>query len=289
MTLNETDRLLSESACVECLGLRLPDLLEIELLANPSVAPPVPPPFDPVAAFIAASGITDATQIAAVTTLHANAVANGWWDKCDIIYPFVGGNATAHSINLKDASQYQITWAGVVTHNANGITGDGASGYGDTGYNPATGSLWSQNNAHLSIYRRTWGTINVRNYCGSLLTHGVTMLRFFADTSVSAQINSNAGTGYATTAVRTTMISRVDAATATLFINGGKVDHAFASTGVGAATIYVLANNSGGPPGTGWCNANLAALTAGSGFTLAEFLLYEADWQTFQTALGRQV
>lgn len=53
-------------------------------------------------------------------------------DNLYVFYPFVGGSASAHSFNLAN-SLYTITWGGTVTHNANGITGDGATGYGDTG------------------------------------------------------------------------------------------------------------------------------------------------------------
>lgn len=49
------------------------------------------------------------------------------------LYPFVGGTAVAHSFNLADPASGRITWVDTVTHNVNGITGDGVSGLGNTG------------------------------------------------------------------------------------------------------------------------------------------------------------
>src|SRR6185295_17394845 len=119
----------------------------------------------PVASFIDRAGITSAAQIAALNTLVLAAKTNGWWDKCDLIYPFVGGTAQAHAQNLKSES-FTITWNGAVTHDANGITGDGATGYGDTGYVPSSSGQVTLNSAHLGIYRRNAGTNN-RVYAGA--------------------------------------------------------------------------------------------------------------------------
>jgi hypothetical protein len=49
------------------------------------------------------------------------------------LYPFVGGSAVSNSFNLADPDTARIAWEDTVTHNANGITGDGVSGLGDTG------------------------------------------------------------------------------------------------------------------------------------------------------------
>jgi hypothetical protein len=51
----------------------------------------------------------------------------------EFIYPFVGGNAVAHSFNLVDPNRGRITWVGGVTHTSGGVTGNGTNGYGKTG------------------------------------------------------------------------------------------------------------------------------------------------------------
>jgi hypothetical protein len=70
------------------------------------------------------------------------------------LYPFVGGNAIAHSFNLADPATARITWGGTVTHNANGITGNGSTGYGDTGVAPGS-SLVS-----AGVYSRTSAAVD---------------------------------------------------------------------------------------------------------------------------------
>jgi len=114
-----------------------------------------------VDSFVSRSGISDATQIAAVTALVTSARVHGWWDLCDIIYPFVGGTAGTHAQNLKSSS-FTITWNGTVTHNANGITGDGATGFGDTTYIPSSSGQMILDSTHASFYRRTTGTASNR-------------------------------------------------------------------------------------------------------------------------------
>lgn len=71
------------------------------------------------------------------------------------IYPFVGGNATAHSFNLANPNTAKIAWGGggTITHNANGITGDGVS-YGDTGFALAIGTI-SAAFGTVGVYSRT--------------------------------------------------------------------------------------------------------------------------------------
>lgn len=48
-------------------------------------------------------------------------------------YPYIGGNAAAHAVDL--FGNHTLTWTGSVTHNANGITGDGSTGYGQMDVN----------------------------------------------------------------------------------------------------------------------------------------------------------
>jgi len=106
-------------------------------------------------AFINAASITDATQKSAINTLVKSLKTAGIWTKCNAIYPFVGGNASAHSYNLKNTAQYQITFVGGVTHSVNGIQGNGTNGYANTNL---LGSVLPQNDNHLSIYIRTNAT-----------------------------------------------------------------------------------------------------------------------------------
>ena len=76
---------------------------------------------DPATDFIIRAGITDNTQKNAIITLVSNLVSAGLWGKMLALYPYVGGTAGSHAVNLVN-SLYTISWTGGVTHDANGIT-----------------------------------------------------------------------------------------------------------------------------------------------------------------------
>lgn len=105
-------------------------------------------------AFITAASITDPTQQSAINQLVVDLKGYGVWTKLRACYPMVGGSATSHSYNLKNPSQFQITWSGGITHSANGVLFGGVNGYGNTGYNQTTVGD-TLNSAHLSYYSRT--------------------------------------------------------------------------------------------------------------------------------------
>lgn len=95
------------------------------------------PSIDPDAqAFLTAAAITDPTITSAVDTLVVDLKGYGIWTKMKALYPFVGGTATTHKYNLKDPrdldAAFRLVFNGGITHDANGITGNGTNGYADT-------------------------------------------------------------------------------------------------------------------------------------------------------------
>lgn len=94
---------------------------------------------------------------AAVEDLYDWLVAN---DELDAVaaqyYPYLGGTAASHSEGIRDA--HDITWHGVVTHNANGVKGNGTTGYGEaTGIAP---SVLTDGDAHLAVWLKDGGTVS---------------------------------------------------------------------------------------------------------------------------------
>lgn len=271
--------LFAEGSCFVCFGASIPDALKLALLDRISQG-------IGVASFISRAGITDATQIAAVTALRAAAIANGWWDKCDLIYPFVGGTAQAHAQNLK-SSNFTIIWSGTVTHNANGITGDGATGYGDTGYIPSTGPLWAVNSAHVGIVRRVNAATVARNYIGVTdAAAGSVQISRGIGTAMSRVVNGGPGGSVNSAALGLTVATRLNAAETRQYI--GALDDVDAGAPTSSATLnlFILALNNVGVA-SNFNASNLTGVTAGSGITFAEYGLMEADWLAFNTALGR--
>lgn len=112
-----------------------------------------------VTQFIVATGITDDSIHVALDTFVRYIKSKGIWSKCRVIYPFVGGTAATHKYNLVDSQDtdgaYRITMNGGLTHNSNGVTGNGTNGYMDTHFDA---SVLSQNSQGMTIYARTLGT-----------------------------------------------------------------------------------------------------------------------------------
>lgn len=81
----------------------------------------------------------------------------GIWSKMKVVYPMIGGTATAHKWNLINPQDtnaaFRLSFSGGWTHSATGALPDGISGYGDTFLVPNT-SL-TLNNYHYSYYSGT--------------------------------------------------------------------------------------------------------------------------------------
>lgn len=92
--------------------------------------------------FIARSGITNDTLKVALQNLIYNGKTHGWWPTSgqtpylDFLYLFCGNTVQAATLNLVNTN-FTITLHGN-TYLTNGLSGDGVTGYGDTGFNPST-------------------------------------------------------------------------------------------------------------------------------------------------------
>ena len=115
--------------------------------------------FDPDAlTFISTAGITDTFQRYAINDLVVGLKLNNLWAHFDAIYPMVGGTSTTHSYNLRNTSQYNLTFNGGWTHTSSGATPNGTNAFASTGYTYANATT---NNTHISYYSRTQSTPNV--------------------------------------------------------------------------------------------------------------------------------
>jgi len=122
---------------------------------NRFVGTPIYPSFDSDAqSFMTSASITDSTQQAAINYLVTDLKSNNLWTKMKAVYPMVGGNATAHSYNLKDITKFQIAFSGGWTHASTGATPNGTNAFGNTAFIPSSNGL-AYNNNHLSFYSRT--------------------------------------------------------------------------------------------------------------------------------------
>lgn len=109
--------------------------------------------------FIAAAGITVYTDKLIVNTLVEDFKRDAVWDKMVAIYPFMGGDASAHSYNLKDTGSYQISWNGTWVHDSDGVTSNGTNAWGNTNLtiSSAIGTTF-QSSGSLGMYSLTTGS-----------------------------------------------------------------------------------------------------------------------------------
>lgn len=250
--------------------------------------------------FINETGIVDLTLISSISNLVTSAKENGWWEKCDIIYPFIGGNSLSHSINLKNTTIYDINFSGTWSHDNNGITGDGSTSYGDTGLIPATNLI--ESDTHVSIYSRTndSGSVIISDFgCGDdvippgnsprIGTHlcflgSLYSDQYDVDNNRVAISNSNSLGYYIQT--RSTSTSQK------VYKNGIDMggENTNASNGFENIlfSMYIGASNTNGTP-QNFSNRNYSFFTIGNGISDSLALLMYNDIQTFQISLGRDV
>ena len=153
-------------------------------------------------AYITAAGITDNTQKLAANfeqyTLKAGGVTSGYIAN----YPLIGGTAALHKWNAFNAADTdaakRLVFSGTITHDANGMQGNGTNGVADTFINP---SLDTTNDFTCWVYSRTAttstsnradlgiiaGSLNPGIYLG-MQTHAA------CGTAVNSNINTGVGT-----------------------------------------------------------------------------------------------
>lgn len=239
--------------------------------------------------FIDTVSITDSNKQSALSQLVIDLKNNNLWYKLDVIYPFIGDNATKNSYNLKNTNQYQISWNGSITHDANGVTGDGGTGYGNTGYKVVS----PQTDIHISAYiRNNIISSSSQQPFGAYKT-GTT------DSLIGIRLVNSPGTS--TSFVGGTPFSFLETQTNNFFNisrDGSSLTTYKNNSNLGTVTttdrddnlldIFILGSNFNGSsllePGA----FNMAFFTAGKSLNTAENEALYNCIQTFQTSLGRQ-
>lgn len=99
-----------------------------------------------------AGGSLSTTEQNAINQFVIDLKGYSLWSKMIAIYPMVGASAAACAQNLKSSS-FTGSFVGGVTYASTGITGNGSSGYMDTGIVPA--NHFASFDSGASIYSRT--------------------------------------------------------------------------------------------------------------------------------------
>lgn len=111
-------------------------------------------------AYIDAVGTFSNAEKININFWFASAKLNGYYSKYHAVYLFLGGTATAHKFNavnpIDTDGAFRMVFTGSPTHNANGVTFNGSTQYGNTKLNPSL--VLAQNSKHYSYYLRVPST-----------------------------------------------------------------------------------------------------------------------------------
>jgi len=258
-------------------------------------------------AFIAAAGITDPTQRAAINTLVFQLKTDSIWSKFHAIYPIVGGTAFSHKFNLinpldTDAA-FRLTFSGGWTHGATGATPNGTNAYADTHLVPAT--TLSIADFSLGYYSRTNIAngndidIAVGNYLGRY--SAVMFLRKADDTAGFDSGNAsspNRITAVSQTDSRGMYLASIRATNDRILMKNGSttlgIDTSPKTNALIDSSIIIGAYNQRdyGSPGLSpvrYSSKETALSSIGEGLTNTEISNYYTAVQAFQTTLSRNV
>ncbi len=262
-------------------------------------------------AFITAAGITDSTQKIAINNLTINLKGYGLWTKMDAIYPFVGGTSTTHKFNLKNPADtdgaFRLVFYGGVTHNSNGVTFNGTTGYADTFFVPSV-QIGSTEYSSLSLYSRTNSitstirtdmAVNHFNYAGitgafwlSAGYNSTTSVAIFQSDLPNAYTYNYFGAQGTNTNTTGFYSGRLDATTAAVYKNGSLITaDTFAKQSTRSApstSLIIGADRYNGSPRR-YTDKNLAFAHIGTSMTATDMSDLYTIVQAYQTSLSRQL
>ena len=113
-------------------------------------------PFPLTTAFLAATGISDATITTALQNLETGLTTYSLGSKMVALYPMVGGTSDTTKYNFMNTSTFTIGWNGTITFASTGAKKSAANiqtAWGNTGVTPKDNL--TLNDTHLAYYSRT--------------------------------------------------------------------------------------------------------------------------------------
>jgi hypothetical protein len=248
------------------------------------------------AVFLITTNITDTTIVNAIEGLVTDLKSAGLWDKIDALYPMVGGTSTTNSYNLKDVSQYQITFSGGVTHNVSGSKGDGINGVADTGLNARTDLAGGTptDGCHMFMYIQGMvaeGGLDI-GVTGDDGTGGSPWhLNSRNPTNVFNTRNINATLDGTTLSAQTSGVFAMSRTSSSSYFKSFNKSHTVLSRTsfiMPNTTVSFMAQHSAQTGGYGDYQTRMFSLVSlGSALSQAEVDDFVDINQTFQTALGR--
>lgn len=247
--------------------------------------------FDPDAlAYIQAANINNPHYKIAINNFVVQLKYNNLWNKFYAIYPYIGGSASSHKWNLKDSrdldAAYRVTFTSGISHDSNGIKGNGTSGTATFYFNPSVnGTL---NDLSLGFYSRTSGNSTGAEFAVNAASTRVNLIIQYTNGNTYFDLNNAyLGTvvGLGTTATGLYVSSRTASNVIKLFRRGVLI-----SSKTNATTTAMTGNLSFGVlAGGGYSNRACSYAHIAKGFTDGEVSILNGLVQDLQIKLGRNI
>jgi len=254
-----------------------------------------------LSAVVAAGGTGITSTVSAATrTLFTSLVSNNLYNKIDVMYPMLGGNAAGCKFNAKDPrdlnAAFRLTFNGGLTFDASGMTGNGSNGYADANWSVINLNRYS---AHMSFYNTLRTTTTGRIEMGASQQTGSPQSSYdlFVDfggpsferggsidtNGVGLSFTSNANSANTGNFV----VSRTGDTFTGLYKNGVSE---LTSTKVTNGSINVnlgIGARIGSTTTQGYTDRRCGFATAGSGLTASEVSTLSTIINTWATSIGR--
>jgi hypothetical protein len=233
--------------------------------------------------------LTNAQKMA-INNRIINAKSDGVWSKWVAYYGFVGGTAAAHAINWKAIGTYNIIWSGTLTHDNNGVKGNGSTGYGNTGLNPL--DVFSTGNVGLGFYL-TENKVSAPTFEIASVVTSPSPIKYceleIYDNLGYFDVWSNSLGSPAITGTKQYFSGNKIGTTSKIFKNGAVTNTATGITGaLPSQNLIILARNRDGSVESGsYSTARLGSAVINTGLTDAEETANYISELAFQTTLGR--
>lgn len=244
-----------------------------------------------VAAFLTATGITDATIISALNTMDSALISAGLLPsgtgagKIKALYPFVGGSASTHKYNFVDPrdldAAFRLSFNGGWTHSANGAAGNGTNTNANT-YFLMNSSL--QNDISFYWYLRNASGGASPIMAASPNSNNINFYNNFGG-DIYARTNGGGGPhGFAAVPTQGYFASRLNSSDILVGKNGTYTTYAQSSVTPNNEEILLGGNSS-----IGYSDQQFAAFTIGGTLINSEGISLNTTLTAFQTELGRNV
>jgi hypothetical protein len=254
-----------------------------------------------IAAQVANGYSPSRARVDALNNLVWGLVGSGIWDKCQAIYPFLGGTtAAAQKWNIKNVQDtnaaFRLTFTGSWTFAETGIKPVTAStaNYARTYYTPSVHA--TSNSGHLTTYIRTQfsGTGCViggsTSFSGAADAFQIFASTALSSTTIQAQNATNQSTYGTSGAVGMYSGNRSSSASQQAYYNGFlRSSNTSTSTALTTSELTMAGRNYGSLTIERPTDSEIAFTTIGTSLTALENKLMYQIVQAYQTALGRQV